>query len=68
MGGWEFIVNVRGENTGNGFFACTDFQAEDMTGEPINDAVYERNRLIEDRYNCQIVQKYAISLTKYPRA
>lgn len=59
MGGWEFIVNVRGENTGNGVFACTDFQAEDMTGEPINDAVYERNRLIEDRYNCQIVQKYA---------
>ncbi len=59
MGGWEFTVNVRGENTGNGYFACTDFQAEDMTGEPINDAVYERNRLIEDRYKCRIVQKYA---------
>lgn len=59
MSGYEFIVNVRGENTGNGFFACKDFQADEQTGEPINDAVYERNRIIEDRYRCSIVQKYA---------
>lgn len=60
MGGYVFSVNVRGENTGNGYFACTDFMAEEMNGDPINDAVYKRNRLIEDMYNCVIEQNYAL--------
>lgn len=32
-----------------------DLLAENITGEPINDAVYERNTFIEEKYNIQIV-------------
>ncbi|MCL1794582.1 MAG: hypothetical protein FWG34_12020 [Oscillospiraceae bacterium] len=31
-----------------------DIYAEDENGEPINDAVYKRNRYVEDKYNCVV--------------
>ncbi|NLE12636.1 MAG: extracellular solute-binding protein [Clostridiales bacterium] len=33
-----------------------EFFAEDETGEPVNDAVYRRNRLVEDQFNVSIVE------------
>lgn len=30
---------------------------EELTGEPLNDAVYNRNRAVEDALNCKIVEK-----------
>lgn len=40
-GGWESL----------------DIYAEAEDGEPINDAVYRRNRLVEDRYNIEIAEQ-----------
>lgn len=33
-----------------------DIFAEDETGEPINDAVYRRNRMVEEKFNVSIVE------------
>ena len=33
-----------------------DFYAEELTGEPINDAVYNRNAAVSDRFNVKIEQ------------
>ena len=33
-----------------------DIYAEEETGEPINDAVYIRNRYVEDKFNCSVVE------------
>lgn len=30
---------------------------DELTGEPLNDAVYNRNRTVEDKLNCKIVEK-----------
>ncbi|MCQ2431277.1 MAG: hypothetical protein MJ175_01600 [Clostridia bacterium] len=56
LGGYRFYTNVRSSTTGNGNFLCEDFFASEENGEPINDAVYRRNRSIEERYNCSIEQ------------
>lgn len=31
--------------------------AEELTGEPLNDAMYNRNRAIEEKLNCKIIEK-----------
>ena len=50
--GKEFKIMV---NDGDGEWRDVDFIAEDQTGEPINDAVYTRNALIEEMFNLKIV-------------
>ena len=49
------IVNflVKGEEH-HWYWCSHEIYAEQETGEPINDAVYKRNRTIEDRYNFEI--------------
>ena len=37
--------------------------AEELTGDSINDAVYTRNSVIEERYNCNIVERKAEDAT-----
>lgn len=32
-----------------------DIGAEELTGEPINDAVFQRNTTVSDKYNCTVV-------------
>lgn len=56
LDGFTFTVNARGGKTGNGNFAVKDLWVEGSTGEPINDAVYDRNALMESKYNFEIVQ------------
>lgn len=56
LDGFTFTVNARGGKTGNGTFAVKDLWVEGSTGEPINDAVYDRNALMESKYNFEIVQ------------
>ena len=37
-------------------WAQRDFGAEEETGDTINDAVYRRNSLVEEKFNCRIVE------------
>lgn len=53
--GYEFNVLVRYDaNPDNASWGARDIYAESEFGEPINDAVYRRNRYIEEKYDCVI--------------
>ena len=54
-GGREFVILTYDDN-------ATDFidhyiDSEEHTGEPMNDAVFDRNQMVEEKYNVQIVQR-----------
>jgi len=51
--GYDFTFLVREFNSG-GYWGAIDIYSEEETGEPINDAVFRRNRIVEDRYNISI--------------
>lgn len=55
FGGYEFNV-LAFDSTVQAYaaFISYDIYTEEMNGEPINDAVYTRNRYVEDKYNCAI--------------
>ncbi len=48
FGGYTFNIYIHNTIT-------NDFQAEEMTGEPVNDAEYERMVTVQDKGNCEIV-------------
>lgn len=50
--GFDFQIVVNG-NSESGWDK-NDFHAEEMTGDLLNDAVYQRNTAVEDRYNITI--------------
>ena len=52
-GGYEFRILSRGPNYNVHWFA-RDIYAESENGEPINDAVYARNRAVEEKYGIKI--------------
>jgi len=41
-----------------------DIYAAGEDGQTINDAVYRRNCIIEDRYNCKIREKYCLHISR----
>ena len=58
-GGYDFRIYtyVVGASTEGGYSQMTNYNdlvAEEETGEPINDAVYHRNRAVEDKLNITI--------------
>ena len=55
FGGKTFDILTAG-NWNNEWTEIYDFQAEEENGEPINDAVFQRNLAIEERYNVEIVE------------
>lgn len=56
-GGYEFNVLVRYDASVHyAPWEARDIYAEEENGDPINDAVYKRNRYVEDKYNCVITQ------------
>lgn len=55
FGGYEFTFLVRfNEGAHWAPWNARDIYVEEQIGEPINDAVFERNRIIEEKYNCTI--------------
>ena len=50
--GYEFKIFSKGPVYNE--WASQDIFAAEETGEPINDAVYKRNRYVEDKYNVKI--------------
>ena len=53
--GYTFTVLDRDESNIKWF--TYDVFAENINGDPINDAVYERNSILEDLYNIKIAEK-----------
>jgi hypothetical protein len=49
FGGYEFNIYTKGSSFTE--WASMDIYATEETGDPINDAVYLRNRYVEDKYN-----------------
>lgn len=56
LGGRDFRFLVKMEGTESGRWTAHDIYVEEQTGEVVNDAVYSRNRIVEDRFNINIVQ------------
>ena len=54
FGGYEFRVLSRGPDYNIHWYA-KDIYAEAENGDPINDAVYRRNKTIEEKYNIKII-------------
>ncbi len=54
---YDFIVNVRSAETGNGGFPCEDFWVESISSDRIETAVFTRNQLIEETFNVNIIQE-----------
>ena len=52
--GHKFNVLTRGKSSAT--WCSRDIFAEGLTGEVINDAVYNRNQTIEDQYNFEVVE------------
>ena len=52
FGGYEFRVLTRGDT--NIYFISRDIFAENITGDAINDAVFNRNIAVESKYNFTI--------------
>ena len=55
-GGYTFRVLAVPPVTDN--WGTRDIAAEEQTGEPINDAVYKRNSILEEKYNFTIEQLF----------
>ncbi len=51
--GYEFVILTR-EEAASPYWFTRDVFSESIDGEPINDAIYERNRLIEETFNVVI--------------
>jgi len=52
--GYEFKLYVRGLESSAGWQVLKNIYTEEEDGEPLNDALYLRNRIIEDKYNITI--------------
>ena len=63
MDGYRFKILGFGSETGSWIAGMySDVSAESDTGDPINDAIYRRNRVVEELYNIEI------SLIEWPQS
>ena len=56
LGGRDFRFLVKMEGTESGRWTALDIYVKEQTGEVVNDAVYKRNRIVEEKFNINIVQ------------
>ena len=56
LGGDDFTIISRANSGSISGFTGADINIEEITGNEVLDEVYYRNRLIEQTYNCVIVQ------------
>ncbi|MCL2815252.1 MAG: hypothetical protein FWD23_11690 [Oscillospiraceae bacterium] len=59
LGGADFVI-MTSEAWAIPVWEQNDIYAKEENGETINDAVYRRNSIIEERYNCKIREKQAL--------
>jgi len=62
FGGETFTFLVTGPNYGYGYYETIDIFTEAQNGETLNDAVYMRNRTVEERLNIEIAEFKAESV------
>jgi len=56
FGGGTFTFMVTGPNYGYGYYETIDIYTEEQNGETLNDAVYIRNRNVEQQLNVNIAE------------
>ena len=54
MNGYVFKIGTRDDSTHGYAFHTRDLYAESETGDIINDAVFRRNKAVEEKFNCVI--------------
>lgn len=54
--GKEFIFACTSENYDGGYYETIDIYVESEIGEVFNDAIFQRNKNVEDKYNIVIVE------------
>lgn len=59
FGGADFNFLVCNGSQHSGYYIVNDIYAETLNADPFNDAVYERNRAVEEKYNIHITQTYS---------
>ena len=69
-GGYNFKVLTHdfGGAPDLGIWSVRDIAAEEETGDPINDAVYKRNRTLEKKYNFAVKQLFSDSVLRALRS
>ncbi len=58
MGGREFHILSKMEGDESGRWTAEDFKIEEADGDVVNDAIVERNNLLEEQFNCDIVNHF----------
>ena len=58
MGGRQFHIMSKMEGDESGRWTAEDFKIEEADGDVINDAIVERNNLLEEKFNCEIVNHF----------
>lgn len=64
-GGGDLTILSKMEGTESGRWTTRDIYAEDLTGEVINDAVYNRNIALQDKYRC-VVKEVRMKMDEMP--
>ena len=60
FGNYSYRVLSRDES--NGRWCPGDIAVEEENGDPLNDAAYKRNSVIEDKYNIKIIKKMSANM------
>ena len=55
FGGLTFLINATVSDPAEGWHDDKNFWVEDVTGNALDDAVYERNQVMKKLYNCEIM-------------
>lgn len=63
--GYEYIVLTRDE-AASPYWFTRDVFSEGLNGEPINDAVYDRNRILEEKFNIKVLARQSTATPATP--
>ena len=58
MGGREFHILSKMEGDESGRWSAEDFKITEADGDVVNDAIFNRNQLLEEQFNCDIVNHF----------
>ena len=58
MGGREFHILSKMEGDESGRWTAEDFKITEADGDVVNDAIFNRNQLLEEQFNCDIVNHF----------
>ena len=59
--GWKMVIATGGPEWTNGFF--NNILVSDLTGDVFNDAIFNRQTAVQDKYNVKITEEYNLEVT-----